>query len=258
MGPVAQATEDTLTTIRKFVMLSSLALGLVSLLGVIADALQVFDSLNDTGHRAVSMTVGFVLILAPVVASAIYFIPQNRAIFLFCLTGIVLAATGAFSLGGGIDARRTSSSAPRATGEGQGTCRIKSFTPDPGRLHDCARLELLNSQAVDVDEDHTGTWIKPADEADIRFSRGSIAPAHKGVSLTVISTTYTEQNLPQLSYLGCKAAKQSATPIAVKDMAADMAICVSTDEWRVAVLQIVDVAPKKQSLLVKVTCWQLR
>jgi hypothetical protein len=244
--PGGPAVELALSTNRKIGLVAVLVAGLLLGLSVLADAIQVVDFLGGDGGTAPIVVVCSILILIPVAAALIYFVPKNPALFLFCVTGVAFAAVGSYFLG-----RLGGAPDPWVSQNG---CAIKNFADDPGRRHDCVLLDLRAGQQVNLDAEQVSEWKASKDEADLRFDGGQIKPAHKGVSLAALSKTVVTDNVPDRSYGGCNRAQRSDLPIDVTDIEKDMVLCVVTDDWRVAVLDIV--TADKSTFKAQVTCWQ--
>jgi hypothetical protein len=261
--------EQALSRQRKILLALSLTIGLLSVLSLVADLLQIIDTLSSGENPRLTVAVCFVLILAPVCAAAVYFLPHERSIFSFCVVGICFVMLGAFY--GGVALRR-----PAGVVDVGAMCETKPYPvgglPDgdaggqtaaaePEIVQYCRRAPLGNKQSIDLDDPSTRA-VKARKDADVTLAGLTVSAAHPGVALAVINGAAMTNGLYRISHFGCTQTLQALSKpppndaIDLRDLTQRMAICVRTDHGRIAILWLADRDDDQQNAVFYFTCWK--
>ncbi|MDG4824811.1 hypothetical protein O7635_23420 [Asanoa sp. WMMD1127] len=225
------------------------AFALIAVLGVAADFLQILDVIQSEEFGPTQWVLCGGLVALPVGASALLYWRSHRTITFFVWGATLLAALGGFAFG----------SANRQTTEvaNPGACEIKPYKSEPARrVHDCQRHSIADGESIDIDDTSTRA-ANPKKGADLSMRASQLEAAQASVTVSVVDRATVTDGVYAVSYEGCRQAIPSTRPVDAVDLASSVAICVKTDEGRVAILEFVDYDAERQSAVFNITCWAL-
>jgi hypothetical protein len=244
----APISERALSRTRRVTGLLSLVGGLLFAAGATADMLSIFDFISSGEHPALGWVICCGLVLAPVVAAAVYFLLEEWPLFLYCVAGVFFVALGAYHGGALVERARS----PVESGK---KCETKPYDGEPAKLQDCRRIVLEEGHAADLDDKSTRA-TKAKTGLDVVLRSLTLAPADDSVSMAVLDSTTIKNGKYPISYPGCEMPERTSPKVDLKDLSDKEAVCIGTDDGRVAIVWVVDIDDERQSAVFNVTCWK--
>jgi hypothetical protein len=214
-----------------------LSLAPSAVIGTAANVWGFAGSTANGGVRALWITACVMAIVLPVYIAWKAYWTADRWAVIFFSASLVIAGICCWQLGGTLsDPRRGAPSALDVAGK---LCSlVKRYDQDPESLVVCASLQLTDGDKIDLDASPSEA-INPESGSDVALEHGVVKVVAPNTMMKKISGSVVNNGAYGLSYKSCAVDKNDSTkPISVADIDAQQAICVKTDQGRLAILQV--------------------